>query len=226
MTFKFSVRFCCVRINCHHNDFCFSRLCLTWGGGGGGGGGGGHFKNTYELFNLRALKFSTLCKIIIFQCMVKIFCVEFQREPLKFYTKYPTHTMKDFILIQHWNFKSSQISKLISVFETPPWDIWDNESIGLTKCTGWPLVIITQGYICGTDLPVCTIKWEPLIQSLQNLIAISPWRCLLLDEILEKFCWKLFFGHFFFTFLHFGYIFSRSNTIGHILSLVGLVVMQ
>ena len=130
--------------------------------------------------------------------MVKIFCVEFQREPLKFHTKYLTHTMKDFILIQHWNFKSSQISKLISVFETPPWDIWDNESIGLTKCTGWPLVIITQGYICGTDLLVCTIKWEPLIQSLQNLIAISPWRCLLLDEILEKFCWKLFFGHFFF----------------------------
>ena len=31
----------------------------------------------------------------IFQCMGKIFCVEFQRFPLKFHTKYLTHTLKD-----------------------------------------------------------------------------------------------------------------------------------
>ena len=42
----------------------------------------GHFKNTYELLNVRALKFSTVNKINIFQCMGKIFCVEFQRYPL------------------------------------------------------------------------------------------------------------------------------------------------
>ena len=39
--------------------------------------------NVYELLNLTALKFSTLNKMIIFQCMGEIFCVEFQREPLK-----------------------------------------------------------------------------------------------------------------------------------------------
>ena len=49
---------------------------------------GRRFKNTNELFKLRALKFSLVNKIYIFQCMGKIFCVEFQRE-------------------QHWNLKSS-----------------------------------------------------------------------------------------------------------------------
>ena len=61
---------------------------------------GGRFKNTYELLNLRALKFSYVNKIHIFQCMGKIFCVEFQRYPLKFHTKYLTHTLKDMIFIQ------------------------------------------------------------------------------------------------------------------------------
>ena len=41
--------------------------------------------------------------------MGKIFCVEFQRYHLKFYTKYHTHTLEDAISIQHWNFKSSYI---------------------------------------------------------------------------------------------------------------------
>ena len=61
---------------------------------------GGRFKNTYELLNLRALKFSYVNKIHIFQCMGKIFCVEFQRYPLKFHTKYLTHTLKDMIFMQ------------------------------------------------------------------------------------------------------------------------------
>ena len=68
---------------------------------------GGRFKNTYELLNLRALKCSPVNKIHIFQCMGKMFCVEFQRYPLKFHTKYLSHTLKDMIFIQHWNFKSS-----------------------------------------------------------------------------------------------------------------------
>ena len=72
---------------------------------------GGRFKNTYELLNLRALKFSYANKIHIFQCMAQcmgeIFCVEFQRYPLNFHTKYLTHTLKDMIFIQHGNFKSS-----------------------------------------------------------------------------------------------------------------------
>ena len=68
---------------------------------------GGRFKNTYELLNLKALKFSYVNKIHIFQCMGKIFCVEFQRYPLTFHTKYLTHTLKDMIFMQFWNFKSS-----------------------------------------------------------------------------------------------------------------------
>ena len=68
---------------------------------------GGRFKNTYELLNLRALKFQYVNKIHIFQCMGKIFCVEFQRYPLKFHTKYLTHTLKDMIFMQFWNLKSS-----------------------------------------------------------------------------------------------------------------------
>ena len=56
---------------------------------------GGISKNTYELSNLRALKISTLYKNLIFQSKGKIFCVEFQRFPLKFHTKYLTHTLKD-----------------------------------------------------------------------------------------------------------------------------------
>ena len=42
-------------------------------------------------------------------------------------------------------------------------------SMTLTQCLG-----------CGIDkqkLIVCRIKWEPLNQSLQNLVAISLWSC-------------------------------------------------
>ena len=51
-----------------------------------------------------SLKLSTVNKIHIFQRMGKIFCVGFQRYPLKFHIAY---TLKDTIFIQHWNFKSS-----------------------------------------------------------------------------------------------------------------------
>ena len=51
--------------------------------------------NAYELLNLRALKISMSYKNHVFQCMGKIFCVEFQRVPLKFHTKYLTHALKD-----------------------------------------------------------------------------------------------------------------------------------
>ena len=56
---------------------------------------GRRFKNAFELLNVRALKISMLYKNHNFQCMGKIFCVEFQRVPLKFHTKYLTHTLKD-----------------------------------------------------------------------------------------------------------------------------------
>ena len=55
-----------------------AQRCARAGGGGGGGGG---LRNTYELLHLRALKISSPYKNRIFQCMGKIFCVEFQRYP-------------------------------------------------------------------------------------------------------------------------------------------------
>ena len=67
---------------------------------------GGRFNNAYELLHLRALKISMLYKTHIFQCMGKIFWVEFQRVPLKFHTKYHTHTLKDVDFIHKWKFKS------------------------------------------------------------------------------------------------------------------------
>ena len=67
----------------------------------------GCFKNTYELLNLRALKISILYKKNFFQYMGKIFCVEFQRVPLKFHTKYFTQTLTDVDFIHRWKFKSS-----------------------------------------------------------------------------------------------------------------------
>ena len=80
----------------------------------------GRFKNTYELVGLGARKFSLIDKLHIFQSMCKIFCMEFQREPLKFHTKYLTHTWKEMIFIQYWRFRCSQIYKLVNFFETPP----------------------------------------------------------------------------------------------------------
>ena len=68
---------------------------------------GGHFKNTYELVNLGAHEISFTNKLHIFQCMGKIFCVEFQRKSLKFHTKYLTHTLKEKIFIQCRKFKTS-----------------------------------------------------------------------------------------------------------------------
>ena len=90
---------------------CYDDILLPfstyWGLGEGGGGGGGCLKNVYELLNLRASKISMLYKNHIFQYMGKIFCVEFQRVPLKFHTKYLTHTLKWVDFIHKWKFKSS-----------------------------------------------------------------------------------------------------------------------
>ena len=58
-------------------------------------------QNSYKLVNLGALKFSTLYENYIFHCMSNIFCVEFQRYPLKFHTKYLTHTLKDMQFVEN-----------------------------------------------------------------------------------------------------------------------------
>ena len=72
---------------------------------------GGRFKNADELLNLRALKFSPVNKMYIFQCMGKIFWCEFQRVPMKYHNKYLTHVLKYAIFLQRGNFKSSWIQE-------------------------------------------------------------------------------------------------------------------
>ena len=71
---------------------------LRWSGG---------YNDIFKLLNLRALKISTLYTNCTLQCMGEIFCVEFQRYPLKFHTKYLTHTLKDEDFIHMWKCKSS-----------------------------------------------------------------------------------------------------------------------
>ena len=89
-------------------------------------GPGRRFKHVYELVLLGAIQSSILHKLHIFQCIGKIFCVELLRCPLKFHTKYLTHTLQDTISIQCWQFRSSQIYELVRVFDhttptpTPP----------------------------------------------------------------------------------------------------------
>ena len=61
---------------------------------------GGHFKNTYELLNLRALKFSHVDKIYIFQCMSKM--------RARFFV---------------WNFKGTLWNSIQSILSTH-WKIW------------------------------------------------------------------------------------------------------
>ena len=77
---------------------------------------GERFKNTYELLNLRALKISTLYKNRIFQCMSKIFSVEFQRYLLKFHTKYLTHTLKD----EHFIHENLSVLRFYKCFWNTP----------------------------------------------------------------------------------------------------------
>ena len=84
-------------------------------------GPGWCFKNIYKLVNLEALKSSPFNKLHIFQGMGKTFCMEFQRVPLRFRSEYLNHTGKEMIFMQFWKFKSSQIHKLIHVFEMPHW---------------------------------------------------------------------------------------------------------
>ena len=60
-----------------------------------------HLTNAYELLNLRDFKISMLNKNYIFQCMGKIFCVEFQRVPFKFRTKCRLREVSRTFAIRH-----------------------------------------------------------------------------------------------------------------------------
>ena len=91
----------CLMVHNETEDTEIVQLWMWWSGG--------RFRNTYELLNLRALKFSPVNKIHIYQCMGMILCVELQRCPLKFRTKHLNLTLKDTNFIQHWYFKCSLI---------------------------------------------------------------------------------------------------------------------
>ena len=85
-----------------------------------------------------------LYKNCIFQCIGKIFCVEFQRFPLKFHTKYLIHTLKDVHFIHRWNFKkyaSSGLSELTT---------WAWKVLNITTC--YMVCIIYENLI--TEKPI------------------------------------------------------------------------
>ena len=46
-------------------------------------------------------------------------------------------------------------------------NIWGKEYLGLAKCTRWPFHDLVA--LISKNLLVCTIQWETLIQSLQNV---------------------------------------------------------
>ena len=80
----------------------------------------GHFQITYELLNLRALEFSSVNKIHTFQYMGKTSYVELQRYPLKFHTKYLTHTLKDMILYNIEILRAHRFKSLYPFFLSMP----------------------------------------------------------------------------------------------------------
>ena len=68
---------------------------------------GGAFKNTYEHLNIIALKFSLVDKLHIFQCVVKILCVELQSTLWNSTQNILPIQWKILFFIQYWNSKSS-----------------------------------------------------------------------------------------------------------------------
>ena len=77
-------------------------------------------RNSWEILILKILKITLLkCslpnKIHIFQCMDKIFCVEFQTVPMKFHAKYIMHTLKNMIFYAILNFKVFRFESLNSL---------------------------------------------------------------------------------------------------------------
>ena len=80
---------------------------------------GERLKKTFELLTLRALQFSPVNKIHIFQCIGKIFCVEFQRYHLKFHTKYLSHILNDMNFIQHWHLSARRFKSSYGFLKRP-----------------------------------------------------------------------------------------------------------
>ena len=145
----------------------------------------GHFQKAYELIYLEALRFALFNKLHIFQCIGKILWVEFQRVPLKFHTKYLTHTLKDEIFIQCWRFKSSYIWGLAHVFKKDSSAIISIERCHLT-CLAIAIIKIRRFhshiFIIGIPTPEKTIfilRWGPDLLLNQYCISILyyHWPC-------------------------------------------------
>ena len=80
-----------------------------------------------------------LYKSHIFQCMCEIFCVEFQRYPLKFHTKYLTHTLKNKSL---WNIeilRALRVKSSYAFLKRPPGN----------KPLSGPMTVNSLMHICG-----------------------------------------------------------------------------
>ena len=91
-------------------------------------------------------------------------------------------------------------------------DIWHQEYMGLGKCTGWPYHDLDpRSRLWHRLAKIClSARFSENNASLPSMADLLPKSWLLPDYMLEKFCWKLLFWHFFFKF---GCVFSRSNTI-------------
>ena len=82
----------------------------------------------------------------------------------------------------------------------------------------WPWVKVTKLPKRDAIYLVPTLKWEQLIQSLQNLVGISPLSCFSPDQILEKYAEKFFSDFFNKIFNPFSPV---EHSIFHILGMVG-----
>ena len=106
----------------------------------------------------------------IFQCMDKIFCVEFQRYPLKFPTKYLTHTLKAVYFIQLWQLRS--LRTLIRACETVPCSARSPSAFEGSNCCC---------LVAGSKLPSAADIWLAEASGLMHLprAATQAWRHLL-----------------------------------------------
>ena len=146
---------------------------------------GGRFKNPYELLNLRALKISMLYKSHIFQCMSKIFCVEFQRVPLKFHAKYLTHTLKDKSFMKHWNFniRALRVKSSYAFLKRPPVSV---EICGVPEPATQKICHYWLQYICLTHW-----GWDKMAAISQTTLS-NPFSWMKIFEFRSKFHWSLF----------------------------------
>ena len=125
---------------------------------------------TQELLNLRAVKFSYLNEIHIFQCTGNLFCMEFQRQPLKFPTKYLTPTLKDAI------FTTLKFSELLDLrahvvcFWNTPWIFMKKHQHKLNRNTHIPNKGNGSEYLCKFSLSVTLTS---PIQCAMNFSIIS-----------------------------------------------------